>query len=155
MKRLISFLAIVAFSVSVTQAREVTITMNKVNATGVGDALGVVVITETKSGLRMTPFLYGMPEGAYTFTINETLSCQSSPSDAGIFVPAMAAGKSLWRLPDMTVSAGMESFKPMTLADVGFSDISRRSIIISKRADSTLGYTFGGERIACGSLEQY
>ncbi|VAW99041.1 hypothetical protein MNBD_GAMMA21-2846 [hydrothermal vent metagenome] len=155
MKSIISFLAIVAISISVTQAREVTITMNKVNAIGIGDALGVVVINETESGLRMTPFLFGMPAGNYTLTINETLSCHSSPSDSGIPIPAMAAGKSLWRLPDMKVSAGMETFEPMYLADVGFSDISRRSIVISKRADSTLGYTFGGERIACGSLEQY
>ena len=155
MKSLISFLAIVFLSVSVAQAREVAITMNKVNATGIGNAIGVVVITETESGLRLTPFLHGMPAGNYTFTINETLSCQSAISKAGIPMPAMAAGKSLWRLPDMKVSAGMDRFEPMTLSEVSFNDISRRSIVISKRADSTLGYTFGGERVACGSLEQY
>mgnify|MGYP000063637934 CR=1 FL=1 len=155
MKSLITFLVIIGMSISVTQAREVAVTMNKVSASGVGDALGVVVITETKSGLSLTPFLHGMQDGDYTFTINEALSCQSAISTSGISLPAMAAGNSLWRLPDMKVSDGMEGFETINLTEVGFSDISRRSIVISKRVDSTLGYTLGGDRIACGSLEQY
>ncbi len=155
MKSLIAFLIVVGISVSVVQAREVVVTMNKTNVSGLGDALGVVVITETGSGLSLAPFLHDMPNGDYSLTINETLSCQSGLSNTGITLPAMAAGNSLWRLPDIKVSAGMEGFEPMFLPEVGFSDISRRSIVISKRANSTLGYAVGGERIACGSLEQY
>jgi len=155
MKGVVSFLMVIFISVSVAQAREVAVTMNKVSASGIGDAMGVVVITETDSGLRLTPFLHDMPAGDYTVSVNESLSCHNSFSNTGIPLPAMAAGKSLWRLPDIEVSAGIDTYKPMHLAEVRFSDISRRSIVISKRDDSTLGYTYGGERVACGSLEQY
>jgi len=58
MKKLVSFLVIICISISVAQAREVAITMNNVSATGIGNALGVVVITETESGLSLTPYLH-------------------------------------------------------------------------------------------------
>ncbi len=155
MKKLVIFVLVLCVPISVAQAREVSITMNKVNANGIGDAIGVVVITETESGLQLTPFLHGMPAGDYTFSINETLSCHNSFSSTGISLPAMAAGKSLWRLPDLKVSEDIDTYQPMMLTEVGFNDISRRSIVISKRVNSTLGYTHGGERVACGSLEQF
>lgn len=142
---------------SVGQAREVSVTMYALGNSGiVGQSIGVVVVSETGNGLRMTPYLQKMQAGEFTFTINENVGCHGQFTGIETYIPGMAAGKALWQLPNIKVASDGIAIQPVEIAGVRMSDLSQRSLVISKAASPTQALAgMQTERIACGSLEQY
>ena len=155
MRKLVISIMFICVPFSFVQARDIAVTMNKVSSSGLGDSIGVVVISEVSNGLLLTPYLHGMPSGDYTFSINETVSCHNTVTSTGISVAAMAAGNSLWQLPDLRISLDGSAMGSVSISNIGFDDISQRTLIVSKKTGLTLGFSHTGNRVACGSLEQY
>lgn len=156
MKKFLIILFAVCLPLSVGQAREVSITMHALTSGGVGEAIGVVVISETGSGLRMTPYLQNLQPGEFKFSINENVGCHSQLTGFDTYVPGMAAGRVLWEMPSIKVTSEGRAMQPVEISNVNLSDLSQRTLVISKAAGSALASAgFETERIACGSLEHY
>ena len=156
MKKLFIILFVACLPLSTGHAREIAVTMHALTAGGVGEAIGVVVVSKTGNGLRMTPYLQNMQPGDFMFSINENVGCHSLTSAFDINVPGMAAGKALWQMPNITVAADGMVTQSMEIANVRLTDLSRRTLVISKTASPSMALAgFQTERVACGSLEQY
>lgn len=66
------------------------VTLHKVSAEGIGEAIGTVDIEQTKYGLLFTPKLSGLTPGVHGFHVHATGSCE--PGAEGKTVAAGAAG---------------------------------------------------------------
>lgn len=73
------------------EAAELLVTLNAVDARGIGAPAGTVNIVETPYGLLFQPSLTGLPTGYHGFHIHEHPDCGSTQKD-GKSVPAGAAG---------------------------------------------------------------
>jgi len=156
MKKFLFVLFVACLPLSTGHAREVSVTMHELTATGVGDAIGVIVVTETDNGLRMTPYLQNMQAGEFSFSINENVGCHSQLTGFDTYVPGMAAGHILWQMPNINVTSAGQAVPPVEITNVKFTDLSKRTLVISRATNPTLGPAGNmSERIACGSLEQY
>jgi Cu-Zn family superoxide dismutase len=156
MKKIMFVLIVACLPLSIAHAREVTVTMHALTASGVGDSIGVVVISETENGLRMTPYLQNMQPGDFMFSINENVGCHSQQTGFDTYIPGMAAGRVLWQMPNIRVSADGQATQPVEISNVRITDLSQRSLVISSKANPTLALEgFQTQRIACGSLEHY
>lgn len=157
MKKFLIAVFIVCLPLSVAQAREIAVTMYALgNSAIVGHSIGVVVVSETGNGLRMTPHLQNMQAGEFTFTINENVGCHGQFTGIDTFIPGMAAGKALWQMPNIKVTADGFATQPVEIAGVRMTDLSQRSLVISKAPSPTQALAgMQTERIACGSLEHY
>lgn len=67
------------------------VTLHKVSAEGVGEAIGTVNIEQTAYGLQFTPKLQGLTPGVHGFHVHANGSCEPGVSD-GKTVAAGAAG---------------------------------------------------------------
>lgn len=67
------------------------VTLHKVSAEGIGEAIGTVDIEQTKYGLLFTPKLSGLTPGVHCFHVHATGSCEPGVSE-GKTVAAGAAG---------------------------------------------------------------
>jgi len=72
-------------------AAEVRAELRQVTATGTGDPVGVVIITDTPAGAAVKTALKGLPPGPHGFHIHENGSCQPATVN-GQPVAAGAAG---------------------------------------------------------------
>ena len=72
-------------------AQEVTVDINKVSATGVGEKIGKVTITESTSGTRFKVAVSGVPAGTHGFHVHEKGDCGTAMKD-GKAEAALAAG---------------------------------------------------------------
>lgn len=71
------------------QAQEVT--LHKVSAEGIGEAIGTIDIEQTTYGLQLTPKLSGLTPGVHGFHVHASGSCEPAVSE-GKKVAAGAAG---------------------------------------------------------------
>ena len=147
-----------------------TVTMNVVDADGVGAAVGTVTVTESKYGLVFTPDLKGLPPGLHGFHVHENGSCAPGEKD-GKKVPAGAAGGHLdpaktgrhgfpWGdghlgdLPALYVNADGVATQPVLAPRLTLGDIKGHALMVHAGGDNhddhpmTLGG--GGARIVCG-----
>src|SRR5574342_1387348 len=93
MNRIWPILSTVAFLyfASLVHADEVSVNMNLVNDSGIGQSIGSVRISDGKYGLVLIPDLGGLPAGPHGFHVHENADC--GPKDQnGKMVPALAAG---------------------------------------------------------------
>ena len=67
------------------------VTLHKVSAEGIGEAIGTVDIQQTKYGLQFTPALSGLTPGVHGFHVHANGSCEPGVSE-GKTVAAGAAG---------------------------------------------------------------
>ena len=67
------------------------VTLHKVSAEGIGEAIGTVDIEQTKYGLLFTPKLSGLTPGVHGFHVHATGSCEPGVTE-GKTVAAGAAG---------------------------------------------------------------
>lgn len=156
MKKFLIVLFVACLPFSTGHAREIAVTMHALTASGVGDSIGVIVVTDTGNGLRMTPYLSNMQPGDFMFSINENVGCHGQITGFDTAIPGMAAGKALWQMPTLTVAADGQVTQSVEIANVRLTDLSQRTLVISKAASPTLALAgFQSERIACGSLELY
>ncbi len=69
---------------------DTVVTLNAVDASGVGAGLGTVTISESAYGLVFTPSLSGLQPGLHGFHLHQNASCAAGVSE-GPTVPAFAA----------------------------------------------------------------
>jgi len=163
--------AIVATGGSAAYAANETITMNAIDANGVGKEIGTVVLSDTQAGLQITPQLAGLPPGDHGFHTHVNPSCGPGPGPNGQAAAGIAAGghydpantgKHLGPLgeghkgdmPVLTVDAGGNATKAVTVPHLTVADVKGRSIMIhaggDNYSDQPAPLGGGGARIACG-----
>jgi superoxide dismutase, Cu-Zn family len=171
MKLLILVLAILFYSVDAHA--ETIVTMNLVDAKGIGPSIGQVSISETKYGLVFTPSLKGLPPGLHGFHLHQNPSCASLEKD-GTMVPALAAGGHydpadskrhdtpwgdghLGDLPALYVDAMGNAQQAVLAPRLKKADLANRSLMVHAGGDNHSDHPAplggGGARVACGVIK--
>ncbi|MGE5201387.1 MAG: superoxide dismutase [Cu-Zn] SodC [Acidobacteriota bacterium] len=163
--------AILLVGTATAHAASAKVTVNKIDATGIGATIGTISFSDSKKGLVIRPHLKDLPPGPHGFHIHENPSCAPG-EQGGNKVAGLGAGGHYD--PDRTgkhlgpeASGGHKGDMPLLAADAkGMSqgkllaphlkvqDLKGRSIVIHANGDNysdqpaPLGG--GGARIACG-----
>jgi Cu-Zn family superoxide dismutase len=168
-----NILALCILFCAVNAGAETTVTMNLVDAKGIGPVVGQVSITETKYGLVFTPALKGLPPGLHGFHLHQNPSCAPLEKD-GAMVPALAAGGHydpanskrhdtpwgeghLGDLPALYVDAAGNAQQPVLAPRLKAADLAGRSLMVhaggDNHADHPAPLGGGGARFACGVIK--
>jgi superoxide dismutase, Cu-Zn family len=169
MKRAV-FLAASLLAAPAAFAAEATVTINMVDAKGVGASVGSIRLVETRHGLVFYPSLKGLAPGLHGFHVHENPSCATVERD-GTPVPALAAGGHLdpqgtkrhgepWGdghlgdLPALYVAHDGTANNPVLAPRLKLADVLNRSVMIhaggDNHADHPAPLGGGGGRVACG-----
>ncbi len=155
---------------------EIAVTVYSLTENGLGDSIGVIVVSDSPDGLVFKPFLRGLPPGPHGFHVHQGFSCGAGYHPSGVGVPGLAAGdhydpddRSRHRgphgdghrgdLPLLHANERGEAHEPVVAPRLGLHDVRGRTLVIHAGGDNyhdlpePLGG--GGARIACGSLELY
>jgi Cu-Zn family superoxide dismutase len=156
---------------SVAYAASETVTINAIDANGVGKNIGTVRLSDTKAGLRITPQLTDLPPGDHGFHIHVNPDCSPGNGPNGQPAAGMAAGghydpantgKHLGPngeghkgdMPVLTVDASGKATKAVTAPHLTVADVKGRSVMIhaggDNYSDQPAPLGGGGARIACG-----
>lgn len=151
----------------------VVVTMNLVDAKGIGSSIGQVTLTETPYGLVFTPALGGLPSGLHGFHVHENPSCEPKEQD-GKPVPALSAGGHydpagskkhglpwgdghLGDLPPLFVDTNGNAANPVLAPRLKMSNVKGRSVMVHAGGDNHADHPSplggGGARIACGVIQ--
>ncbi|OGW41777.1 MAG: superoxide dismutase [Nitrospirae bacterium GWD2_57_9] len=163
---------VLAFAATVS-ADETVVQMNLINERGIGKAIGMIALSDTTTGLKLTPALSGLTPGFHGFHVHERPDCGPGVKDgkiqAGIaagehYDPAGTgkhegpAGKGhLGDLPYLTVGQDGKASTVLLAPRLKLSDIKGRSFMIHAGEDNykdepaPLGG--GGGRVACGVIK--
>lgn len=155
-------------------ARSETVTMNVIDAGGVGKAIGTISLSDANEGLVVMPDLAELPSGDHGFHVHVNPNCgpgagaDGQPAAGfaagGHFDPA-STGKHLGPrgeghkgdMPALRVDAGGNATTAVTVPHLKLADVKGRSIMIHAGGDNysdqpnPLGG--GGARIACGVVK--
>ena len=163
--------AIIAAGGSAAYAASETITVNAIDANGVGKDIGTLVLSDTQAGLQITPRLIGLPPGDHGFHVHVNPNCGPGPGPNGQPAAGMAAGghydpantgKHLGPqgeghkgdMPVLTVDASGNATKAVVVPHLAVADVKGRSIMIhaggDNYSDQPAPLGGGGARIACG-----
>jgi superoxide dismutase, Cu-Zn family len=147
-----------------------TVDINRISDTGIGEKIGSVLVSEAKGGLSFKIAVPGLPKGQHGFHIHEKGDCGPAMKD-GKMTAGIAAGDHFD--PDATKShkgpqaAGHKGDLPALAATVKginqtvaaprlkLSDVQGRSIVIHEGGDnySDKPENGGGKgRVACGVI---
>jgi Cu-Zn family superoxide dismutase len=159
---------------AVTHAEDITVQMNEVNETGIGDSIGVVVISEVTHGVEFAPALIGLAPGAHGFHVHENASCESARNDAGKQTAAMAAGGHYdpeathhhgsplsdvghkGDLPALVADASGHANTKVAAARLGMEELANRTLMVhvggDNYSDKPEPSGGGGARFACGRI---
>jgi Cu-Zn family superoxide dismutase len=154
-------------------AADGTATLNLLTASGNGDAVGTVTITETRYGLVFTPALTGLPPGFHGFHVHDKGSCAPAQVD-GKTVPGQAAGGHydpantkkhglpwgdghMGDLPGLVVDASGAANNPVLAPRLKFADVKGRALMVhmggDNHSDTPAPLGGGGARMACGVIQ--
>lgn len=149
------------------------VSMNLVNADGVGAAVGTIAVSETRYGTVFTPNLSGLTPGLHGFHIHQNPSCMPKEKN-GERVAGLAAGGHadpkgtnqhgtpwgdghLGDLPPLYVDADGKATQPVLAPRVKLSDLKGRSLMIhaggDNHSDNPAPLGGGGARMACGVIK--
>lgn len=151
---------------------EATVTLNGVDAQGVGAAVGTVRLVDTRFGLALYPSLRGLQPGLHGFHVHEKPSCAASDSGGqpvaggaagGHFDPAGARKHGepwgdghLGDLPPLHVAADGSAAQPVLAPRLKLADVRNRSLMVhaggDNHADHPAPLGGGGARVACGVI---
>lgn len=156
------------------QAATAKATVNKIDANGVGTAIGTATLKDTKVGLLIEPNLVGLPPGAHGFHVHEKGDCGPAEQN-GQKVAGMAAGghydpghtgKHLGPesteghegdLPVLVVDKDGKATLPVLAPHLKVKDARGRALMIhvggDNYSDQPLPLGGGGARIACGIIK--
>src|SRR5262249_46809527 len=84
-------LALVLGVISMAYGATMTVTVNKIDESGVGAAIGTLKLEDTNVGLLITPDLSGLPSGDHGFHIHANADCGPG-EQSGTKVAGLAAG---------------------------------------------------------------
>ncbi len=146
------------------------VTMNWVDANGIGAAVGTVTMSESPYGVVFTPALKGLTAGLHGFHLHEHGSCLPQEKE-GKKVAALAAGGHYdpdktnqhgtpWGaghrgdLPPLYVSGDGVAEQPVLAPRLKMAEIHGRSLMIhaggDNHADHPAPLGGGGARVICG-----
>jgi Cu-Zn family superoxide dismutase len=176
MKRLFLLICAGLFSAAGFAGSEVSVTVHKLTANGLGDSIGVIVAKDSPEGLVLTPYLRGLTPGPHGFHVHENVGCGAGYNPDGTTTPGMAAGDHYdpegshthhgpegkghrGDLPVLVANDQGEALTPVVAPRLSLDDIRGRTLVVHESgdnyADSPKKLGGGGARIACGSLELY
>jgi superoxide dismutase, Cu-Zn family len=90
--RLLMFVASFLLVTKVATAQTVTVDINRVSASGVGEKIGTVMVGEAKRGLSLKVAVTGLSKGQHGFHVHETGDCGPAMKD-GKMTAGDAAGE--------------------------------------------------------------
>jgi superoxide dismutase, Cu-Zn family len=151
-----------------------TVTMNLIDASGVGKVIGTISLSDANEGLVVMPDLADLPPGDHGFHVHVNPNCGPGAGPDGQPAAGLAAGghydpantgKHLGPrgeghkgdLPALRVDAGGNATNAAIAPHLKVADIKGRSIMIHAGGDNysdqpnPLGG--GGARIACGIVK--
>jgi Cu-Zn family superoxide dismutase len=163
---------ICAFLVScaASASADVVVPMHLVNEDGVGEKIGQIILSETSSGVQVTPDLTNLPPGERGFHLHENGSCEPAEKD-GKKTPAGAAGSHYdpghskkhdgpWGeghsgdLPTLNVSINGTATQTLMAKRLELKDFYEKALVIHAGGDNFSDYPEplggGGARVACG-----
>lgn len=150
-----------------------SVTLNFTSDSGLGEAVGTVMLKNTEYGLLIVPELSGLMPGLHGFHIHENPDCGPAEKE-GRMVPGLAAGGHfdpeatgfhdgpygaghLGDLPPLYVSPEGTAETPILAPRLTVEAISQRAIMVHMGGDNfsddpaPLGG--GGARLACGVIQ--
>ena len=171
MKIYIVTLAAAIVTAGAAYAANETVTMNMIDANGVGKSIGTLDLTDTNEGLRITPQLDGLPPGDHGFHVHVNPNCGPGNGPNGQPAAGIAAGghydpastgKHLGPLGDghkgdlsvLTVDPSGKATKAVVAPHLTVAEVKGHSIMIhaggDNYSDQPAALGGGGARIACG-----
>ena len=157
---------------TVAAPKPVKVTVNQIDAKGVGKPIGTITIKETKEGLELQTNLKGLPAGERGFHLHEKGSCDPADKD-GVMTAGQSAGAHYdpaatkahkgpgvgghaGDLPKLEVSDKGVAKGKLKVAGLKLEDVNGRAIMIHEGgdnyADDPKPLGGGGGRIACGVI---
>lgn len=172
MFRLVALIALCVALIMPTssQASEVEVTINQINAEGIGESIGTIIARDTDQGLVIIPDLSGLSEGEHGFHLHAGDQCEPQTNDEGTSIAGLAA-RGHWD-PDETnthlgpfgnghrgdlsrlvVDSDGNTTTSVVAPRLKASDLRGRALVVHAGGDTysdipPLGG--GGARIACG-----
>lgn len=152
-------------------AADKSVTMNMIDANGVGKSIGTLSLSDTNEGLRIRPQLDGLPPGDHGFHVHVNPNCGPGNGPNGQPAAGIAAGghydpantgKHLGPLGDghkgdlpvLIVDASGKATKAFVVPHLTEADVKGRSIMIhaggDNYSDQPAALGGGGARVACG-----
>ena len=165
---------IAAAAASATYAAVETVTMNAIDANGIGKKIGTIRLSDTKAGLQITPRLADLQAGDHGFHIHVNPNCGPGNGPNGQPAAGIAAGghydpantgKHLGPqgeghkgdMPVLTVAASGKATNGVVAPHLTVADLKGRSIMIhaggDNYSDQPAPLGGGGARIACGVVK--
>ena len=162
---------IAAVGAGTVDAASLTVTMNAIDANGIGKQVGTLRLSDTKGGLRIAPQLAGLPTGDQVFHIHANPDCGpgKGPNDqpaaglaAGGHLDPANTGKHLGPqgeghkgdLPVVSVDASGKATKAVVAPHLTVADVKGHAVMIhaggDNYSDQPAPLGGGGARIACG-----
>jgi len=155
---------------AVKAPKPITVTINLIDAKGIGKSVGTVTIRETAGGLEFDTNLKGLPPGEHGFHLHENGSCAPADKDGtptagqaagGHYDPegtkahkGPAGGGHKGDLPKLNVDAKGNANVKLKASGLKLADATGKALVIHEAGDNysdtpkPLGG--GGARIACG-----
>lgn len=152
-----------------------TVTMNAIDANGVGAPVGTITFKDSGQGLVAEPKLTGLPPGPHGFHIHENPNCGPGPGANNQPAAGMAAGGHydpentkmhhgpqakdghLGDLPVLVVDKDGKADLPVLAPRLKVSNLAGRSVMVhaggDNYADQPAPLGGGGARIACGVVK--
>ena len=174
MKNYIVVLATAIFvtgGASIAYAASTTVDVNAIDANGIGKKIGILRLSDSKQGLRITPQLADLPPGDHGFHVHVNPDCGAGNGPNGQPAAGMVAGghydpantgKHLGPhgeghkgdMPVLTVDGRGKARKVVIVPHLTVADVKGRSIMIhgggDNYSDQPAPLGGGGARIACG-----
>jgi superoxide dismutase, Cu-Zn family len=155
-----------------TTGSDLTVTMYKIDAKGIGEEIGTLSFANTRKGLRIDAALGNLPPGPHGFHIHEKPDCGPGMKDgkmqAGIaagehFDPKMTkqhlgpdGGGHRGDLPVLDVDKEGNATGTYFVLRLGINDLRGHALMIHEGgdnyADQPKPLGGGGARIACGTV---
>jgi superoxide dismutase, Cu-Zn family len=156
------------------QAATTTVTVNAIDETGVGAAIGTIIFKDTRYGLLIEPKLGSLPPGQHGFHIHERPSCAAveqggkmvaglgagghlDPHRTGKHLGPYEQGGHLGDMPVLFVDADGTASLPNLAPRLKVKDLHKHSVMIhaggDNYSDQPAPLGGGGARIACGVID--
>ena len=177
MKSYIVVLATAVFvtgGASIAYAASTTVDVNAIDASGIGKKIGILRLSDSKQGLRITPQLADLPPGDHGFHVHVNPDCGAGNGPNGQPAAGIAAGghydpantgKHLGPhgeghkgdMPVLAVDGRGRARKVVIVPHLTVADVKGRSIMIhgggDNYSDQPAPLGGGGARIACGVVK--
>jgi Cu-Zn family superoxide dismutase len=167
-KRLLTAILVALFAAPAVAFQTATVTMHRIDAEGVHEGVGTVILSDAMEGIAVKPMLSRLAPGTHSIYIHEKPDCGPATKD-GNKIAGLAAGERYdpqvtvtgkvqmmgrpARMPNIAVAAdgthAFEMFKP----GIQVGNLHGRSLVIYERADNPADpNSDAGGRIACGVI---